>query len=71
MRSDSPAQAITFVKCIIAKEFDQSSAKLLSGIAVHFVSIPTLIRMKEAAGRTPDKLDIHELRILYPDDARR
>ena len=53
------------------KEFDQSSAKLLGGIAVHFVSIPTLIRMKEAAGRTQDKLDIHELRMLYPDDARR
>lgn len=51
-------------------EFSQSSAKLLGGIAVHFVSIPTLIRMKETAGRTQDKLDIDELRLLYPDDAR-
>lgn len=53
------------------KEFDQSIAKSLGAVAVHFVSIPTLIRMKEVAGRTQDKLDIHELRMLYPDDARR
>jgi hypothetical protein len=51
-------------------EFSQSKAKLLGGIEVHFVSIPTLIRMKETAGRTQDKLDINELRLLYPDNAR-
>ena len=51
-------------------ELKKSSAKLLRGIAVHFVSIPTLISMKEVAGRTQDKLDIHELRMLYPDNAR-
>lgn len=51
-------------------EFDKSSAKFLGGIAVHFVSIPTLIRMKEVAGRTQDKLDIDELLLLYPDNAR-
>jgi hypothetical protein len=53
------------------EEFDKSLAKTLGDTAVHFVSIPTLIRMKEIAGRTQDKLDIHELRMLYPDDARR
>ena len=53
------------------EEFDKSLSKTLGDTAVHFVSIPTLIRMKEIAGRTQDKLDIHELRMLYPDDARR
>jgi len=51
-------------------EFSQSKAKLLGRIEVHFVSITTLIRMKETAGRAQDKLDINELRLLYPDNAR-
>ena len=51
-------------------EFGQSTTKLLGAVAVHFVSVPTLIRMKEVAGRAQDKLDIQELRTLYPDDAR-
>ena len=43
-----------------------------------FTSFETLIKALDAAGvrylvagRTQDKLDIHELRMLYPDDARR
>ena len=51
-------------------EFSQSTAKPLGTVAVHFVSIPTLIRMKEAAGRAQDKLDIDELRRLYQNNVR-
>jgi hypothetical protein len=38
--------------------------KPLGPVAVRFVSIPTLIRMKEAAGRAQDKIDIEYLRKL-------
>jgi len=31
---------------------------------VRFVSIPTLIRMKEAAGRPQDTIDIEHLRMM-------
>jgi len=38
--------------------------KSLGPIAVRFVSIPALIRMKEIAGRPQDKIDIEFLRKL-------
>lgn len=36
--------------------------KPLGSVAVRFVSIPTLIRMKEIAGRPQDRIDIEYLR---------
>jgi len=36
---------------------------------VRFVSIRTLIRMKELAGRPQDLIDIEYLRIRFDDDA--
>jgi len=36
--------------------------KPLGSIAVRFVSIPALIRKKELAGRSQDKIDIEYLR---------
>jgi hypothetical protein len=36
---------------------------------VRFVSMPTLIRMKEAAGRSQDLIDIEYLKIRLGDDA--
>ncbi|MGQ0544828.1 MAG: hypothetical protein ACT4P3_05765 [Betaproteobacteria bacterium] len=36
----------------------------LRAVAVRFVSIPSLIRMKEAAGRPQDRIDIEYLRKL-------
>jgi hypothetical protein len=38
-------------------------------IEVRFVSIPTLIKMKEAAGREQDRIDIEHLRMRVEDDA--
>jgi len=45
-------------------EFSKSLVKTLGGVAVRFVSVPTLIRMKELAGRPQDKTDIHYLRTV-------
>ena len=54
--------------------FDEEYAKALikplyGTIEVRFVSIPTLITMKEAAGREQDKIDIEHLRMRLEDDA--
>ncbi len=43
-------------------EYDRALVKPLGAIAVRFVSIPTLIRMKELAGRPQDRIDIDYLR---------
>jgi hypothetical protein len=45
-------------------EYDGALVKSLGSIAVRFVSIPSLIRMKEIAGRPQDKIDIEFLRKL-------
>ena len=51
-------------------EYDNTLIKPLYGsIEVRFVSIPTLIRMKEAAGREQDRIDIEHLRLRLEDDA--
>jgi hypothetical protein len=42
-------------------------AELHPGLPVRFVSIPTLIQMKEAAGRPRDQDDIQHLRWLLED----
>lgn len=54
--------------------FDEEYAKALikplyESIEVRFVSIPTLIKMKEAAGREQDRIDIEHLRMRLEDDA--
>lgn len=45
------------------------SASACCTTEVRFVSIPTLIRMKEAAGREQDRIDIEHLRMRLEDDA--
>ena len=53
------------------QEFSNALVKPLYGlIEVRFVSIPTLIRMKEEAGREQDRIDIVHLRMRLSDDAR-
>lgn len=50
-------------------EFARALVKPLYGaIEVRFVTIPTLIRMKEAAGREQDRVDIEHLRMRLEDD---
>lgn len=50
-------------------EFARALTKPLHGtVPVRFVSIATLIRMKEAAGRSQDKIDIEYLRVKLEQD---
>lgn len=52
-------------------EYERALIKPLYGdIKVRFVSIPTLIRMKEAAGRAQDRIDIENLRLILEDDGQ-
>jgi hypothetical protein len=52
------------------EEYAKALIKPLYGtIDVRFVSIPTLIAMKEAAGRAQDKIDIEHLRMRLEGDA--
>lgn len=54
-----------------AKEFDAAMVgELLPGLLVRFASIPTLIRMKEAAGQPRDQDDIQHLRWILDDRSR-
>lgn len=53
------------------KEFDAATVgELLPSVPVRFVSIPTLIRMKEAAGRPRDHDDIQHLRWILEDEKK-
>lgn len=53
------------------EEYAKALIKPLYGtIAVRFVTIPTLITMKETAGREQDRIDIEHLRMMLEDDAR-
>ena len=50
-------------------EFERALVKPLHSVMpVRFVSIATLIRMKEAAGRSQDKIDVEYLRIRLEQD---
>lgn len=49
------------------EEYRRATRKALGRMEVGFVSIPTLIRMKEAAGRPEDKIDIEYLRVRLKD----
>lgn len=51
------------------EEYERALVKPLYGnVEVRFVSIPTLIRMKETAGREQDLLDIKHLRMRLEDE---
>jgi hypothetical protein len=54
------------------EEYGKALVKPLYGtIEVRFVSIRTLIQMKEAAGRDQDRVDVENLRTRMNDDAGR
>ncbi len=54
------------------EEYRKALIKPLYGsIEVRFVSIPTLIKMKEATGREQDRIDIEHLCMRLEDDAKR
>ncbi len=49
-------------------EYSRALVKPLYGdIEIRFVSIPTLIHMKQVAGREQDRIDIEQLRILQDE----
>jgi hypothetical protein len=51
------------------EEYERGLVKELPGVGpVRFVSLPTLIRMKEAAGRAADRVDVENLRLRLEDD---
>lgn len=50
------------------EEYHRALVKPLGKITIRFVSIPALIRMKEAAGRKEDLIDIEYLRTLMQED---
>jgi hypothetical protein len=51
------------------EEYGRALVKPLGTIPVRFVSIPTLIQMKELAGRPQDRIDVEHLRMRQEDDA--
>jgi hypothetical protein len=51
-------------------EYGRSLAKSLGQVEVRFVTIPTLIGMKELAGRQQDRIDIEYLRKRLEGDGR-
>lgn len=61
---DTPIDVFVTEPFAFDDEYARALVKPLGGIAVRFVSIPSLIRMKEAAGRTQDKIDIEYLKKL-------
>ena len=50
-------------------EYARALVKPLGSINIRFVSIPALIRMKRAAGRPQDRIDIEHLQMRLDDDA--
>lgn len=51
------------------EEYQRALVKPLGSIPVRFVSLPTLIHMKECAGRPQDNVDVEHLRMRLKDDA--
>jgi hypothetical protein len=61
---DTPIDVFVTEPFDFDEEYGRALVKPLGAIAVRFVSIPTLIRMKELAGRPQDRIDIEYLRKL-------
>lgn len=61
---ETPVDISVYEPFTFDEEYPNALVKPLYGsIEVRFVSIPTLIRMKEAAGREQDRIDIEHLRM--------
>lgn len=69
---ETPIDIFVYEPFPFEDEYVKALIKPLYGtIEVRFVSIPTLIAMKEAAGREQDRIDIEHLRMRLEDDAGR
>lgn len=68
---ETPIDVFAFLPFPFDDEYQRALVKPLHGaLPVRFVSIPTLIAMKEAAGREQDRVDIEHLRLRLEDDDR-
>lgn len=66
---ETPIDIFVYEPFPFDEEYANALVKPLYGaIEVHFVTIPTLIRMKEAAGREQDRIDIEHLRMRLETD---
>ena len=61
---DTPVDVFVTEPFDFEAEYGRALVKPLGLVEVRFVSIPSLIRMKETAGRPQDKIDIDYLRKL-------
>jgi hypothetical protein len=68
---ETPVDVFVFEPFPFDAEYDRAMIKPLgSAIRVPFVSLHTLIEMKTAVGRTQDRVDVENLRLLLPDDEK-
>lgn len=67
---ETPVDVFVKEPFVFDEEYEHALVKPLGSIAVRFVAIPALIRMKEEAGRPQDKIDIEHLRMRLEDNAR-
>jgi hypothetical protein len=61
---DTPVDVFVTEPFDFDAEYGRALVKPLGPVAVRFVSIPSLIRMKETAGRPQDRIDVEYLRKL-------
>jgi len=61
---DTPIDVFVTEPFPFDEEYARALVKPLGSVTVRFVSIPSLIRMKEIAGRQQDRIDIEYLRKL-------
>lgn len=66
---ETPVDVFVQIPFVFDEEYPRALSKpFATGAIVRFVSLPTLIRMKEIAGRTQDLLDVAQLRAMIDDD---
>jgi hypothetical protein len=66
---ETPVDVFVFMPFPFEAEYERAMNKPLTPtLHVPFVSLRTLIEMKEAVGRTQDRIDVENLRLLMPDD---
>jgi hypothetical protein len=68
---ETPVDVFVFEPFPFDAEFARAMVKpLTDSLEVRFVSLNTLIEMKEAVGRTQDRVDVENLRLLIPGDEK-
>ncbi len=66
---ETPIDVFVQIPFVFDDEYPRALIKpLADGIMVRFVSLPTLIRMKEIADRPQDRFDVEQLRAIFDDE---